>query len=67
MGLADRYDALRSRRPYKEAFSHEKTLAVLTEDDRVGICGVEWYGDEIWQVFERHHRHFKEIFEGGLN
>jgi HD-GYP domain-containing protein (c-di-GMP phosphodiesterase class II) len=67
VGLADRYDALRSRRPYKEAYSHEKTLAVLTEDDRLGTCGVEWYGDEIWQVFERHHRHFKEIFEGGQN
>ena len=64
VGLADRYDALRSRRPYKEAYSHEKTMAVLTKDDRSGINGGEWYGDEIWHVFEKHHLRFKEVFEG---
>lgn len=63
VGLADRYDALRSRRPYKEAYSHEKTLAVLAKDDRSGIRGADWYGDEIWQVFEKHHLRFKEVFE----
>jgi response regulator RpfG family c-di-GMP phosphodiesterase len=67
VGLADRYDALRSRRPYKEAYSHEKTLAVLTKDDRSGINGEEWYGDEIWHVFEKHHLRFKEVFEGMQN
>lgn len=67
VGLADRYDALRSRRPYKEAFSHEKTLAVMIKDDLSGIPGVEWYGDTIWQAFERHHLGFKEIFEGMQN
>ncbi len=67
VGLADRYDALRSRRPYKEAYGHEKTLAVLKNDDLSGINGCDWYGSEIWQVFEGHHLHFKEIFEGGQN
>jgi HD-GYP domain-containing protein (c-di-GMP phosphodiesterase class II) len=67
VGLADRYDALRSRRPYKEAYSHEKTLAVLTKDDRSGINGAEWYGEEIWSVFEKHHLCFKEVFEGMQN
>jgi hypothetical protein len=67
VGLADRYDALRSRRPYKEAYSHEKTLAVLTKDDRSGIKGAEWYGEEIWSVFEKHHLCFKEVFEGMQN
>jgi len=68
VGLADRYDALRSRRPYKEAYSHEKTLAVLTKDDRSGINGGEWYGDEIWHVFEKHHLRFKEVglWGGGI-
>ena len=64
MGLADWYDALRSRRPYKEAYSHERTLAVLTKDDHSGITGGEWYGDEVWHVFEKHHLRFKEVFEG---
>jgi HD-GYP domain-containing protein (c-di-GMP phosphodiesterase class II) len=67
VGLADRYDALRSRRPYKDASSHEKTLAVLTKDDRSGINGCDWYGEEIWHVFEKHHLRFKEVFGGMQN
>jgi HD-GYP domain-containing protein (c-di-GMP phosphodiesterase class II) len=67
VGVADRYDALRSRRPYKEAYSHEKTLAVMTKDDRSGISGAQWYGDDIWQVFAKNHLRFKKIFEGMQN
>ena len=67
VGIADRYDALRSRRPYKEAYSHEKTLAIMTKDDRSGILGAQWYGDNIWQVFEKHHLRFKKIFEDMQN
>ena len=63
VGLADRYDALRSKRPYKEAYSHEKTLTVLTKDDRSGIFGADCYGHQIWEVFQKHHLRFKEIFE----
>ena len=63
VGLADRYDALRSRRPYKEAYDHEKTLAVLKNDNLSGINGCDWYGSEIWQVFEKHHLRFKDVFE----
>lgn len=31
MALADVYDALRSKRPYKEPFSHEKSCAIILE------------------------------------
>lgn len=67
MGLADRYDALRSKRPYKEGYSHEKTITVLAKDDRSGISGADWYGDDIWGVFKKHHLCFKEIFESMQN
>ena len=29
--MADVYDALTSKRPYKEAFSHEKSMAIILE------------------------------------
>tara|TARA_R100000027_G_scaffold29244_1_gene21289 strand:+ start:26279 stop:27349 length:1071 start_codon:yes stop_codon:yes gene_type:complete len=32
MGLADVYDALRAKRPYKEPFSHEKAVAIIRND-----------------------------------
>ena len=31
VAVADVYDALRSRRPYKEPFSHEKAMSIVLE------------------------------------
>jgi len=33
MSICDVYDALRSKRPYKEAFSHQKSMGIILEGD----------------------------------
>jgi len=50
-GLADSYDALRSPRPYKPEFSHEKTLGILSKDDRTGITGADRFSPKVWAAF----------------
>ena len=45
VSIADCYDALTSKRPYKDAFSHEKAVEMI----RDGACGV--FSDEILDCF----------------
>ncbi|HUW42302.1 MAG TPA: HD domain-containing phosphohydrolase [Rectinemataceae bacterium] len=57
MALADVYDALRSKRPYKSPFSHEKSLKILMEmrsffDPRVLSAALEC-ADELLAISER--------------
>lgn len=33
VALADVYDALRSERPYKQAYGHDETIAILLDGD----------------------------------
>jgi putative two-component system response regulator len=67
VGLSDRYDALRSKRPYKESYSHEKAVSVLSHDDRSGQKAEKWFGKDIWTVFERKHSYFHDIYESMQN
>ncbi|NCN04651.1 MAG: HD domain-containing protein [Spirochaetales bacterium] len=50
VSAADKYDALRSARQYKQAYSHEETLAILTKDDRSGLSGIDLFGPRVWQA-----------------
>jgi HD-GYP domain-containing protein (c-di-GMP phosphodiesterase class II) len=67
VGLADRYDALRSKRPYKEDYSHEKVLSILSNGAVPGLTAESIFGNEIWAVFMNKHHLFKDIYESMQN
>jgi len=57
MALSDVYDALRSRRVYKEPFSHEKTYDIIIEGRG------SHFDPTIVDVFIKHDKLFEEIYD----
>ena len=47
----------------KKEYAHDETLAGMTDDDRSGISDHDWYGEDVPGVFEKHHLHFRDVFE----
>jgi len=61
MNICDIYDALRSKRPYKPAFDHDKTVdIILRGDDRTQPGHFE---PGILATFKQNHESFRDIFE----
>jgi putative two-component system response regulator len=61
MQICDVYDALRSRRPYKEAFSHERSTEIVIVGD--GRTMPSHFDPAVFDAFKHCATRFRDIFE----
>ncbi|MDI6726573.1 MAG: response regulator [Smithellaceae bacterium] len=58
--IVDIYDALRSKRPYKPPFTHERAFSSIAEGDGRTLPG--HFEPRILEAFKDNHRRFDEIY-----
>ena len=61
VSIVDVYDALRSNRPYKKAFSHEKTIKIFMNGD--GRTHPKHFNPKILKVFIDNEEEIKSIYD----
>ena len=61
VNICDQYDALRSKRPYKRALSHQETMHIIATGD--GRTMPSHFDPQVHQMFLAHHQVFVEIYE----
>ncbi|MEN3009068.1 HD domain-containing phosphohydrolase [Pseudothermotoga sp.] len=61
MKIADVYDALRNRRPYKPELDHETAFRIILEGDKKS--SPSHFDPNILKIFEMHHLEFSQIYE----
>jgi putative two-component system response regulator len=64
MQICDIYDALRSKRPYKDAISHERSVEIIIVGD--GRTLPSHFDPKVLDAFKSCQERFKEIFEEAL-
>ena len=62
MNIVDQYDSLRSKRPYKAGFSHEKAVEIIARGD--GRTKPEHFDPAVLDAFIQMADEFDRIFEG---
>ena len=60
VSIVDVYDALRSRRPYKEAFSHEKVMEIILNGDE--RTSPENFNPELLKILKNYSADIKSIY-----
>lgn len=61
VGLVDVYDALRSKRSYKEAFSHREAVEILLHGDN--RTKPEHFNPKLLEILKRYEREIEELYK----